>query len=121
MGKIVIDNKLNILEVGLVSGRHELPVSKYIFDSIEDVLDFDSLEKRAIDFFKSISTDVDVVTVYVTGLTAATVAVINAYLRLKSVALIFNHYNRDTDSWVSQPIEFPMEFNGDFRRASYGI
>ena len=33
-------DEMEEVKVGLVKGRHELPVDDYIFDSIEDPMDF---------------------------------------------------------------------------------
>lgn len=39
--------KYKDINLGLVRGRHELPVDDYIFDQIDNVLDFENLEKTA--------------------------------------------------------------------------
>ena len=89
------------LNVGLVKGRHEIPaVSEYIFESINDVLDFEALEQGAAEFFKD-NKDSHV-TVYVTGLTAATIAVIKASKVMTEGSLSFAHYNRDTETYLVQ-------------------
>ena len=84
-------------KVGLIRGRHEMPVSDYIFDEIEDVFDFTKMEKGIINFLEKEvgittttrmalnqyeNTDVEyfcrekTLVVYVTGLTSVTVALI---------------------------------------------
>lgn len=88
------------LVVGLVEGRHELPVDAYIYGEIQDVLDFDFLQKRANEFISQLS-EGDSLVVYVTGLTAATAAVITACMNRK-VHLVLKHYDRETGSYKNQ-------------------
>ena len=86
------------ITVGLCRGRHEMPVTEYIFESIEDVTDTVALEKVATEFFAPRLTKVRTASclhqasyedavywtvaekpvIYVTGLTAALIATIAA-------------------------------------------
>lgn len=38
--------------VGLINGRHEMPVNEYIFDEIKDVLDFSSIRAGLVRFLE---------------------------------------------------------------------
>lgn len=71
--------KYKEINLGLVRGRHELPVDDYIFDEIENVLDFENLDKMAQEKLAQYQAykfaETPHLNVYVTGLTAATVAV----------------------------------------------
>ena len=95
------------LNVGLIMGRHQMPVKEYIFDSIEDVLDFDELTEVAVDFFRS-RKDVDRFNIYITGLTTATLAIVNGWLLTNQFAaenapkVVFFHYDRDADCYAMQ-------------------
>lgn len=111
------------MKVGLVKGRHELPVDDYIFDEIGDVTDFKAMDKVTKDFMVSkvglgqyfrrsdTATYEDEVTsygekslvVYVTGLSAALAAVIKSCAR-NCVPLTLMHYDRETGSYVPQQI-----------------
>lgn len=84
---------------GLVKGRHPLPVEDYIFEKIEDVLDFETLEKEATEKVAGVSH----VDLYVTGLTAATVAVITAVKKAGGEISLF-HFDRDSGEYVRQEV-----------------
>ena len=110
-------------EMGLVSGRHSLPVKDYVFNEIEDVLDFVQLEllaeKKLMQIFpefigEEITTlynEVDhsdiyrytrgVLHLYVTGLTPAVMAVVNVCIAL-GVHLTLMHYDRETGEYIPQ-------------------
>lgn len=112
------------VKVGLVKGRHKMPVEKYIFDEITDVTDFEKFDLIAEDFLsRSIGIDIEPgrglnsasytddqiyrgrrhLTVYVNGLSAALAAVIGACGRL-GVALTLMHYDRDANTYIPQGI-----------------
>lgn len=59
---------------GLISGRHAMPVDEYVFTEVEDMFNFGELERVAMN---SIVKTSDTLVLYVTGLTVATVSVIN--------------------------------------------
>lgn len=112
------------VHVGLVRGRHKMPVEEYIFESVEDVFDFDALASIAA---KRITKLVDVqivpgpaingadytnglvyesehrLVLYTTGLTAALAAVIKICAE-NGVYLTLKHYDCETYSYVSQKI-----------------
>lgn len=114
--------KMEKVTIGLVKGRHEMPVSEYIFDQIEDVLDFDSMNEHIMNFLRervgvkvnagcginqAYLGDVDVfkgereLVCYVTGLTAATASLV-ALCAANGIRLSLMHYDRDTDSYKEQ-------------------
>lgn len=88
--------------VGLVRGRHEMPVTAYIFENVENVLDFAFLRKGAQEFVAGIPADAGL-ELYVTGLTAATAEVIRA-CAMAGVALTLRHFDRETGLYVPQEI-----------------
>jgi hypothetical protein len=96
-------------KMGLVMGRHQMPVGKYVFEEIKDVLDFNKLEAFALlalqnEFDVEGDDDADSeLHLYVTGLTAATVAVINA-ARVLDIGVILYHYDRDSDEYKAQAV-----------------
>ena len=112
------------IKVGLIKGRHEMPVNNYIFDEINDVLDFDNMSKQIVDFINNNINiysvygcginqigyeDVEVLTsdtklvVYVTGLTSVTAELIKV-CALKGISLTLMHYDRDTGDYLPQVI-----------------
>lgn len=112
------------ITVGLIRGRHEMPVSEYIFDSIESVLDFAGIEKNIRDFcekYVGVHTtygcginqndyaDIEIfkgnsaLVVYVTGLTAVTAALIKVCAE-NGISLTLMHYDAKTGDYVPQVI-----------------
>lgn len=112
------------IRVGLIKGRHEMPISEYIFDEIEDVLDFQKMNQTIYSFLEnrigiSIVTSIGInqidfsdveclrgnkkLIVYCTGLTAAVAQLIKLCM-LNGVSLSLMHYNRDNDNYVEQQI-----------------
>ena len=90
------------ISVGLVRGRHEMPVEGYIFENVENVLDFAFLREGAEKFVAGIPADAGL-ELYVTGLTAATAEVIRA-CAVAGVALTLRHFDRETGLYVPQKI-----------------
>lgn len=112
------------VKVGLIEGRHPLPVNTYILKEVKNVLDFNTIEREVTDWinanitFKKVMggapnqcdyTDVQVFTsverlvVYVTGLTAVTAALIKVCSE-KGVKLTLMHYDREKDKYLPQII-----------------
>lgn len=112
------------IAVGLIKGRHEMPVDNYIFENIENVFDFSIMADTISAFLKnSIGikitygsclnqndyTDVQMFTgcnelvVYITGLTAVTAELIRL-CALNGISLTLMHYNNATNEYVAQKI-----------------
>ena len=89
--------------LGLIAGRHDLPVEEFIFDKeIENPCDFRSMQAYVIGRFHILGlTNEPSIEVYVTGLTAAAVTVINI-ARLFNIDLVFMHFDRSTGKYVAQ-------------------
>lgn len=98
------------LKMGLVKGRHEMPVKMYVFNEIENVLDFNKLENEAWNVLQIIfqveedDNEAKELHLYVTGLTAATVAVINAARSLE-IGVVLYHYDIVAKSYKAQPVK----------------
>lgn len=84
---------------GLISGRHAMPVDEYVFDEIENMFSFFDLEVKAL---SSIEKTSDLLVLYVTGLTVATVSVLNVAKKLGYKDVVLKHYNRDNGLYESQ-------------------
>jgi len=89
--------------MGLVQGRHEISeVKDYIFTNTldpADIMGIRSLAKKSLDFLDK----GDSLTVYVTGLTAALVEVINI-CHSKGARLTLMHFDRNTATYFPQEV-----------------
>lgn len=83
---------------GMVKGRHEMPVTDYIFDiDIEDVFDFKWMQETIHFKLKN----VDSLNLYVSGLTVVLVEIIN-YCIFNNISLTLYHFDRESNGWVAQ-------------------
>ena len=96
-------NKEALINIGVCAGRHEMPVTEYIFDTIHDPTNVDELEKIAFDWYhdsvrplirENYRVDINI---YVTGLTVATAAIMRV--------LFLNHHYCQNDDY--QPFLVP--------------
>ena len=94
------------IEVGLFAGRHELPVKNFIFEGDTSPVDFHHMDEVALCWVMQHTRPGDVLHLYVTGLTAATVAVIKA-CKLAGVGLVLMHFDRTTGKYVPQDVFTP--------------
>ena len=115
---------MNEIIVGLCESRHPLPVEEYIFPESVNPIDFDGMYKTVEEFlltrvgirqgFSSPLNSNDYTDIrcflgerrlvgYVTGLTAATAAVIRA-CAYNGVELTLMHYDRESGQYVPQRI-----------------
>lgn len=85
----------------LCRGRHEIPeaVDGAIFSQQLNPLDIDGMERTAA----AAVAGLDALTLYVTGLSVALVAVINA-CRAHGVKLTLMHYDRESGSYYPQHV-----------------
>lgn len=92
-----------IYKIGLCEGRHPLPVNEYVFGSvIEDPTDVDGLEETAEEFFRNLIPNC-LLELYVTGLSVALIAAINAaskYINVRNIVLM--HYDSKTNTYYPQ-------------------
>lgn len=114
---------VNALEVGLIKGRHEMPVDKYIIeDEINDVFDFKKISESIMEFLiyncklgvklgcplnawcdtECYTAEIGLI-VYVTGLTSVTAELIRL-CAFNGVKLTLMHYNSATGEYVPQII-----------------
>ena len=78
-------------------------VDDFIFEDIENTLDFDVLKGKASDFLHEIHEvrEIELLKLYITGLTPA----LTSFLALAQTwtgKITLMHYNRDTDRYVPQ-------------------
>ena len=124
---ITTTNTATTMTVGLIAGRHPLPVNEYIFSSsIEDVFNFDYLEQVINEFLSqkvagieecitedgnTFESGYDSLTVYITGLTCVTAALIKCCSE-KNIPLTLMHFNNVSGEYIPQviipvPVETP--------------
>ena len=94
------------VRAGLIKGRHELPVKNYIFTGEISPVDFKRMEEVAWVWLMQHTAPGDVLYLYVTGLTAATVAVIKACTRT-GTGLVLMHFDRESGTYVPQDVITP--------------
>lgn len=110
------------IKVGLIRGRHEMPVSSYIFEEVEDIFAFQQMEETILAFLEREvgielgyglcinqheQSDVQLfrgksnLIVYVTGLTAVTAALVGVCAR-NGVKLTLMHYDNASGDYKPQ-------------------
>ena len=103
------------LTIGLVEGRHDLPVTEFIYQEgdITFPLDMGRLaeiaDKRLSQLGAITYTSLDV---YVTGLTAATLAVMRVAF-VRGYLVTFHHFDRDSGMWIPQDVINANDINRD--------
>lgn len=93
-----------IFRMALCEGRHEIPdaTDGAVFGYEINPLDPESLEREAGKRLKEMQ--VKDLHLYVTGLTVALVAVLNATKKLK-INIVLYHYNKDDDTYFVQHVK----------------
>ena len=85
--------------LGLVAGRHEVPVTGYIFEAIPDVTNYQAMAAEAALMLP----EKGALTVYVTGLTAAMLAVVGVAAQ-RGLSLTAMHFDRDSGEYLPQTV-----------------
>jgi len=109
-----MDNKkIKNIKLGLVEGRHDLPVANCIFQEGDitfplDMKELAQIADKRLSEAGAVSSFEDrfnpsQIDVFVTGLTAATTAVIRVAL-VKGYLLTLHHFDRDSQTWLPQTI-----------------
>ena len=97
----------NKIKLGLVAGRHPLPVEDYIFQEGDITFPINprKLGQLVANKFNDLGVEQQTgdFVVYVTGLTPATTAVIKACLT-NGHLLTLKHFDRDSETWIDDPI-----------------
>ena len=89
------------LNVGLVKGRHPMPVDEYIINGDVHALDFAGIKNAVEDFFVRRHPNIKEINVYLTGLTSVTIEVMKICVH-NGITVNFYHYDRDHDSYICQ-------------------
>ena len=111
------------LTIGLVEGRHDLPVDTFIYQEGDITFPLDMKElaeiadKRLSELGAVTYTSLDV---YVTGLTAATLAVMRVAF-VRGYLVTFHHFDRDSGMWIAQGVINANDINRDSNFPSWVI
>ncbi|WP_248622437.1 hypothetical protein [Enterococcus cecorum] len=88
-------------KVGLIKGRHDMPVEIYIVDEeIKNIFDYDLLRKKVTKRIETMKIP-DRLEVYVTGLTPVLAEVI-VCCQKKGIPLSLMHYNFEIEGYEEQ-------------------
>ena len=92
-----------LINVALCEGRHPIPdaTDGAIFGTIINPTDVDGLEQEAINFLKG--SGCASLNLYVTGLTVALIATLNACKQL-NIAVTLYHFDRDSGEYFPQNV-----------------
>ena len=92
------------IKIGLCKGRHEMPVSEFLYpQTIADPTNTESLELAASEFYRqSDEAGVEKVSVYVTGLTVALTSLIRVASWYGWTHLSLYHYDAVSGSYYEQ-------------------
>lgn len=90
--------------MSLCKGRHEIPeaVDGSIFGTEVDPLNVDGLQTQAMETLSAL--EIRHLDLYVTGLTVALIAALNA-CRSLGITVTLWHFNRETGKYYSQDVE----------------
>jgi len=99
------------MKIGLIRGRHDLPVNEYIFDEIKDVFAFDEMRQVCSDFINKKEASIDFnednplhLEVIVTGLTVATVCLLQEVNSRAYINLTLYHYDITSGEYIAQKV-----------------
>lgn len=97
----------NSFVVGLVKGRHDMPadIEDYVFNEpVVDPTDVDGLFNASLGFIqRAISDPAETrLVIYVTGLTPALIATLNAAQCIGVRLIVCRHWNRETGTYFNQ-------------------
>ena len=100
------------LRVGVCEGRHQMPCTQFIFGTSVDPTDMVGLQATADAAVAKFAQDgVQRLELFVTGLTAATLAVVSAAVK-SGMAVTAMHFNRETGCFDPQELAtFPATVN----------
>lgn len=94
--------KMKEIFLVLCEGRHEMPTNDgCIFAAINNVTDTEALEAEALKRLSVLARDVEKINIYVTGLTVALIASLNACTALNKAVVLW-YFDRDNNSYFLQ-------------------
>lgn len=91
-----------VQKIGLCKGRHKIrEVQNYIFPQEVNPLDVKGLEETALEIVSKI--EADELHIYVTGLTVALIASLNACKKLNKKVVLY-HFDRTSGEYYPQEV-----------------
>lgn len=91
-----------VQKIGLCKGRHEIKeVQEYIYPQEVNPLDVKGLEETALEIVSKI--EADELHIYVTGLTVALIASLNACKKLNKKVVLY-HFDRISGEYYPQEV-----------------
>lgn len=104
-GLELLNRPENVVEVGLVSDRHDMYIKNYIFTKVSEemMFDFDKQLGECDKYIAEHITNGQTLVVYCTGLQSALGAVVRSCYKNK-VNLVLKHYNSQSHTYMPQVI-----------------
>lgn len=95
---------METIKLGLINGRHPLPVDAYILEEVANPMDMAAIHVavyQSLDnLLKGVSSNT-VVELYVTGLTSVSIEAIQYFIQ-NGIEYVSMHYNRETGGYIPQ-------------------
>lgn len=91
------------IKVGLFRGRYDMPIDKFIFTSINDVMNLNRAEEIVKKWISENTDDNTKISLYVTGLPSATGVFLNACLE-NAISLSLMHFDMSDGEYKEQEI-----------------
>lgn len=95
---------METIKLGLINGRHPLPVDCYILEEVTDPMNMVAIHTavyQSLDSLLKGASSNTVVELYVTGLTSVSIEAIQYFVE-HGIAYTSMHYNRETESYIPQ-------------------
>lgn len=92
--------------LGTCKGRHEMPVEKFVFETIEDTTDIVALRETVWSFIGDNFYEIlraEQINIYVTGLTVALIEIVNQFKKMAD-NIVLMHYDVKTNTYYPQRV-----------------
>lgn len=93
---------MKTIKLGLVKGRHEMPVDEYILEEVSDPTNYEAIHVAVYQKLDQIVSQDDFVSLYVTGLTSVAIESVQYFIE-HSITYKSMHYDRETGKYIEQP------------------
>lgn len=97
-----MSKELKELKLGLVKGRHEMPVDEYILEEVADPTDYEAIHVAVYQKLDQLVTQDNFVSLFVTGLTIVSIECIQYFIE-HGIEYQSMHFDLSTNSYFSQP------------------
>ncbi|WP_347284029.1 hypothetical protein [Lactobacillus taiwanensis] len=93
---------MKTIKLGLVKGRHEMPVDEYILEEVSDPTNYKAIHAAVYNKLDQIVSQDDFVSLYVTGLTIVSIECVQYFVE-HSIEYQSMHFDVKTGTYFSQP------------------